>query len=425
MEMNNLLKCTSMEQMYFDLLSGPLLEDDDEGLFGSLLEGNLPFDLLNAVEDLDTELVLGTEILPEVDSAEEEVDVVSIDDDKPSVADVLLPPQEAERPSTPKTPKKLPEDTPVVSSSLLDRMKAASTKKKGPILIQPPDRGRPVTKSDAMVQASCPAATPDHDYCTGSTAAKDRGDRKAQDANQPPANKTKRILQRPVSRSPSPLKRCRSPRSRSPRSVSRHSMRSSWSRGSRSSSPSSRSSSCGSSDGSVRRYSRPSRKPRGSSRDSRDSRNSRRPHRRHREPRRMMPSPPRRRMPDGQKEERRVIYVGNIPEGTTRTDLRQRFAQFGCIEEVSVHFRDRGDNYGFVTFRQSRDAYQAVEHGNDDPKLPRFDLCFGGRRQFCRTNWADLDSQYERYYYIQRQPRVDNIDFDSLLQAAKTQTHRY
>lgn len=141
----------------------------------------------------------------------------------------------------------------------------------------------------------------------------------------------------------------------------------------------------------------------------------------------MLPSPPRRRVPDGQKEERRVIYVGNIPEGTTRTDLRQRFAQFGNIEEVSVHFRDRGDNYGFVTFMQSRDAYEAVEHGNDDPKLPRFDLCFGGRRQFCRTNWADLDSQYERYYYIQRQPRVDNIDFDSLLQAAKTQarSHRY
>ncbi|CAN7999767.1 unnamed protein product [Ixodes pacificus] len=420
MEINNLLKCTSMEQMYFDLLSGPLLEDDDEELFGSLLEGDLPFDLLSAVEDMDTEMVIGTEGLPEMDSAEEEVDVVSIDDDKTSVASGLPPSQETdtEQPSTPKTPKKLPEDAPVVSSSLLDRMKAASTKKKGPILIQPPDRGRPVTKSDAMVQASCPAATPDHDYCTGSTT--DRGDRKAQDADQEQANKKERAVQWPASRSPSPPKRCRSPHRRS---VSRLSMRSSWSRGSRSSSPTSRSSSCGSSDGSVRRCSRPRRK----SRDSRDSRNSRRPHRRHREPRRMLPSPPRRRAPDGQKEERRVIYVGNIPEGTTRTDLRQRFAQFGNIEEVSVHFRDRGDNYGFVTFMQSRDAYEAVEHGNDDPKLPRFDLCFGGRRQFCRTNWADLDSQYERYYYIQRQPRVDNIDFDSLLQAAKTQarSHRY
>ncbi|CAN7982830.1 unnamed protein product [Ixodes hexagonus] len=421
-EMNNLLKCTNMEQMYFDLLSGPLLEDDDEELFGTLLEGELPFDLLNAVEDMDTELVLGTEVVPEIDSAEEEVDVVSIDDDKASAAEVLPPPppQETERPPTPKTPKKLLEDAPVVSSSLLDRMKAASTKKKGPILIQPPDRGRPITKSDAMVQA-CPAATPDHDYCTGSAAAKDRGSRKVQeDADQQPPNKNGHVLRRPVSRSPSPPKRCRSPHGRS---MSRQSMRSSWSRGSRSSSPSSRSSSCGSSDGSVRRYSRPSRKPR----DSRDARNSRRPHRRHRQPLRMMPSPPRRRGPEGQKEERRVIYVGNIPEGTTRTDLRQRFAPFGPIEEVSVHFRDRGDNYGFVTFMQSRDAYEAVEHGNDDPKLPRFDLCFGGRRQFCRTNWADLDSQYERYYYIQRQPQSDSIDFDSLLQAAKTQPrgHRY
>ena len=43
-----------------------------------------------------------------------------------------------------------------------------------------------------------------------------------------------------------------------------------------------------------------------------------------------------------QVEERRVVYVGKITEGTTRADLRKRFEVFGPIEEISVHFRDRG-----------------------------------------------------------------------------------
>lgn len=116
-------------------------------------------------------------------------------------------------------------------------------------------------------------------------------------------------------------------------------------------------------------------------------------------------------------EERRVIYIGNIPEGTTRTDLRQRFCKFGPIEEVSVHLRDHGDNYGFVTFHNRSDAFEALEHGNDDASYPKVDLCFGGRRQFCKSSYADLDSQAQ--HSAQKPFRNQNIDFDSLLQAAK------
>ena len=43
-----------------------------------------------------------------------------------------------------------------------------------------------------------------------------------------------------------------------------------------------------------------------------------------------------------QVEERRIVYVGKIAEGTTRNDLRNRFEVFGPIVEISVHFRDRG-----------------------------------------------------------------------------------
>lgn len=438
MEMNNFINCTSMEQVYFDLLSGPLLEDDDKDLFDTVFEADLPFELADPAVDFESDVagwvkqspIWGRD-LPEVSSVEgeapadanwisevqswakeaskvessedDEVDVVSIDDDGKSAQSIehTTPTKPSTQPTPEQSPAKTNEDTPVVSSSLIDRMKAASAKKRSPILIQPPERSRPATtKSDAATNtAPCPAATPDHDYCT---AAKGSPKAKSQ------SGKGDHVVVRRVSRSPSVTRRYR------PRSVSRrrHPSRSPRRR-SRSSSPSSRSSSCGSSDGSVRRRSRPTQR-------LRDSRGPWRPQRRQ-DSRRFMPSPPRRRIPD-QKDERRVIYVGNIPEGTTRLALRERFARFGHIEEVSVHFRDHGDNYGFVTFLRGSDAYEAVEHGNDDPKLPQFDLCFGGRRQFCRTNWADLDSQYERYYYIQREQHVNSLDFDSLLQAAKSKS---
>lgn len=48
------------------------------------------------------------------------------------------------------------------------------------------------------------------------------------------------------------------------------------------------------------------------------------------------------------------------------------------------------DNYGFVTYAYKDDAYEAVEHGNDNPALTQYDLSFGGRRSFCKQRYADL-----------------------------------
>lgn len=48
------------------------------------------------------------------------------------------------------------------------------------------------------------------------------------------------------------------------------------------------------------------------------------------------------------------------------------------------------DKYGFVTFANKLDAYNAIEHGNDDPYFPKYDLSFGGRRIFCQTSYSDL-----------------------------------
>lgn len=133
--------------------------------------------------------------------------------------------------------------------------------------------------------------------------------------------------------------------------------------------------------------------------------------------------------------------MGKIAEGTTRADLRKRFEVFGPIVEISVHFRDRGDNYGFVTFKYKVDAYEAIEHGNDDPSFPNVDISFGGRRTFCKEKYSDLDSAgpeldlSPRFNPRHFSPDVDTgskikttssangkrapSDFDDLLQQAK------
>ncbi|KAK7793082.1 hypothetical protein R5R35_013522 [Gryllus longicercus] len=136
-----------------------------------------------------------------------------------------------------------------------------------------------------------------------------------------------------------------------------------------------------------------------------------------------------------QVEERRVIYVGRIDEGTSKAELRRRFEPFGPIIDISVHFREHGDNYGFVTFAYKVDAYEAVEHGNDDPNLPRYDLCFGGRRAFCKTRYADLDglatsdgsmpsSGYMRSSGYSRRTEPPAEDFDLLLREAQAKLRK-
>ncbi|XP_046358461.2 peroxisome proliferator-activated receptor gamma coactivator 1-alpha-like isoform X2 [Haliotis rufescens] len=123
-------------------------------------------------------------------------------------------------------------------------------------------------------------------------------------------------------------------------------------------------------------------------------------------------------------EERRIVYVGKIPEGYTRRELRKRFGRFGDIEDVSVHFREYGDNYGFVTFNYTCDAYAAIEQGNLIPGEKSFDLCFGGRRQFCDTDYADLDGNAEAVEEFAPLPSEGPLDFDQLLKQAQSKIKR-
>ncbi|XP_030627934.1 peroxisome proliferator-activated receptor gamma coactivator-related protein 1 [Chanos chanos] len=119
-------------------------------------------------------------------------------------------------------------------------------------------------------------------------------------------------------------------------------------------------------------------------------------------------------------EERRVVYVGRIRGTMTQAELRDRFSVFGMIEDCTLHFRNHGDNYGFVTYYNTDDAFAAIENGGNlrrEDELP-FDLCFGGRRQFCKSNYADLDSNRD----VDPAPtksKFSSIDFDTLLKQAQ------
>lgn len=128
-----------------------------------------------------------------------------------------------------------------------------------------------------------------------------------------------------------------------------------------------------------------------------------------------------------QVEERRVIYVGRLEEGITKADLRRRFETFGPVVDISVHFREHGDNYGFVTFAYKSDAYKAVERGNENPSLPRYDLCFGGRRAFCKVKYADLDGAPGNSYggrNMIKSSGGDDHTFDLLLKEAQAKLRK-
>ncbi|XP_037321508.2 peroxisome proliferator-activated receptor gamma coactivator-related protein 1 isoform X1 [Pungitius pungitius] len=124
-------------------------------------------------------------------------------------------------------------------------------------------------------------------------------------------------------------------------------------------------------------------------------------------------------------EERRVVYIGRIRGTMTQKELKERFSLFGEIEECTLHFRDHGDNYGFVTYYDTKNAFMAIENGGKLRKpdeLP-FDLCFGGRRQFCKSNYADLDSSRE-YDSSSAKGKFHTLDFDTLLKQAKQNQRR-
>ncbi|XP_060791330.1 peroxisome proliferator-activated receptor gamma coactivator 1-alpha isoform X3 [Neoarius graeffei] len=125
-------------------------------------------------------------------------------------------------------------------------------------------------------------------------------------------------------------------------------------------------------------------------------------------------------------EERRVLYVGRLRADSTRSELKQRFEVFGEIEECAINLKHNGDNFGFITYRYTCDAFAALENGHTlrRPNEPQFELCFGGQKQFCKSNYTDLDSHSEDFDPTSAKSKYDSMDFDSLLREAQCSLRR-
>ncbi|XP_055904644.1 uncharacterized protein LOC129940359 [Eupeodes corollae] len=123
-------------------------------------------------------------------------------------------------------------------------------------------------------------------------------------------------------------------------------------------------------------------------------------------------------------EERRIVYVGRIEKETTKEILRQKFLSYGPIKQITIHYKDTGMKYGFVTYEKSEDAFRAIDSGPKDDMINMYDISFGGRRAFCRASYADLDNAGMnscQSYVIHRQvaPPKEEDSFEALLLKVK------
>uniref|UniRef100_A0A8C5I5A2 RRM domain-containing protein n=1 Tax=Gouania willdenowi TaxID=441366 RepID=A0A8C5I5A2_GOUWI len=125
-------------------------------------------------------------------------------------------------------------------------------------------------------------------------------------------------------------------------------------------------------------------------------------------------------------EERRVLYVGRLRSDCTRTELKRRFQVFGEIEDCAVNLKDDGDNFGFITYRYTCDAFAALDNGHTLRRSnePQFELCFGGQKQFYKSHYTDLDSHSDDFDPASTKSKYDSMDFDSLLREAQRSLRR-
>lgn len=114
-------------------------------------------------------------------------------------------------------------------------------------------------------------------------------------------------------------------------------------------------------------------------------------------------------------EERRIIYIGGIPLNFTKEDLVEKFSSFGEILNSSVHHRKERDSYGFLTFSLTRNAEDAKKRGHTVPGCEKYQFCYGGRREFCQMDYADLDNEHDVLEQLDLKICRKEDDFERLL----------
>ncbi|KAM4653512.1 peroxisome proliferator-activated receptor gamma coactivator 1-beta [Amazona ochrocephala] len=125
--------------------------------------------------------------------------------------------------------------------------------------------------------------------------------------------------------------------------------------------------------------------------------------------------------------EGRVVYIRNLSSSMNSSELKKRFEVFGEIVECQVLSRtNRGDKYGFITYRYSEHAALSLKNGTSLRKRnePSFQLSSGGLGHFFWTRYADLDCSVEESSAAPVKSKYETMDFDSLLQEAQLSLHR-
>uniref|UniRef100_A0A8C0H104 PPARG coactivator 1 beta n=1 Tax=Chelonoidis abingdonii TaxID=106734 RepID=A0A8C0H104_CHEAB len=124
--------------------------------------------------------------------------------------------------------------------------------------------------------------------------------------------------------------------------------------------------------------------------------------------------------------EGRVVYIRNLSSSMSSSELKKRFEVFGEIVECQVLTRNnRGDKYGFITYRCSEHAALSLKNGASLRKRnePWFQLSYGGLGNLW-TRYTDLDSNVEESSPAPVKSKYETMDFDSLLQEAQQSLHR-
>ncbi|XP_044754515.1 uncharacterized protein LOC123313621 isoform X2 [Coccinella septempunctata] len=131
-----------------------------------------------------------------------------------------------------------------------------------------------------------------------------------------------------------------------------------------------------------------------------------------------------------------IVFLGDITEEHDEETLTRLFIRYGHIKRVKIYHRrekrrrtsngPQSENFAFVTFSDSMAAFDALQlYKRDYPDGPHFQMCFGGRREFCNEHYSDLDNmpswfEYEDKPFASRPQQT----FDSMLKEYKQQRNQ-
>ena len=119
----------------------------------------------------------------------------------------------------------------------------------------------------------------------------------------------------------------------------------------------------------------------------------------------------------------RIIYVGNLPFDVNSRRLRQLFQGEGIINRANVVMGRMGSKgYGFVMFRNPRDAWKAIRKWDNTTLGGRIITVQYRKRRFIRNRFGrGYNNNYQRF----NQPRIPRRGFSGNRGGFRPRGRRY